>query len=206
MLRSHQSTKRVLITGFGPFPGQPKNPSADLVQALAKEYSNPNINLHVVILKTEYGSSLETLQRELKRFKPDIVISFGVAATRKTINLETVAYNRMKISCRADAAGFTPTKPYIDAGPKTLKSKLPVQAIRKDLAAAGIPARISHSAGWYVCNFIFYHALRHAARYNPKCITGFVHIPIPGPASGITKRDLVCAARIIIDTACSDKI
>ena len=48
--------------------------------------------------------------------------------------------------------------------------------MRAALCTAGIPADISHSAGTFVCNHVFY-ALMHALRKRPQVRAGFVHIP-----------------------------
>ena len=61
---------RVLLTGFGPFPGVPKNPSAWLAEKLADWRPTPEFDgeIHAQILPTEWEAAAlmprlyETLQ------------------------------------------------------------------------------------------------------------------------------------------------
>ncbi len=185
--------KRVLVTGFGPFPGQPDNPSATLVKALKREFAKAGkTGIRCVILKTEYKKSLRRLEKEIADFNPDVVVCFGVAAGEKGFRLETVARNRSSIKL-ADAAGNYPERPAIIEGArKTYAATLPFSSIKKKLDKAGIRARLSKDAGKYLCNYIFYHA---SARRDVKC--GFAHIPVPSEKT-LTQADLLRGANIIL--------
>ncbi len=46
----------------------------------------------------------------------------------------------------------------------------------KAVALAGIPASVSHSAGTYVCNHVFY-GLMQSLKRRPGTRGGFVHVP-----------------------------
>ena len=68
-------------------------------------------------------------------------------------------------------------KPIIKNGNEALFSTLPLEAILSRLLQEGIPARISNSAGTFLCNAMLYNALRiiKDKRLNIAC--GFVHLP-----------------------------
>ncbi len=51
---------------------------------------------------------------------------------------------------------------------------LPVKAIVRDILAAGIPAEVSHSAGTFVCNHVFFLTMDTVA---PGVRAGFLHVP-----------------------------
>ena len=72
----------------------------------------------------------------------------------------------------------------VPGGPAAYFATLPLEDLRDALAAAGLPAAVSLTAGAYLCNASFYLA-RHAldARGTP---CGFIHVP-PTP-------DLACGA------------
>jgi pyroglutamyl-peptidase len=190
--------KRLLITGFGPFPGRENNPSAALVRAIAAEFNDASCLMRCVVLKTEYQAGLKTLDKELKTFRPDIVISFGVAADRKGIHLETRAANRIDNKGIADAAGYRPRRVRIDKTKNNeFPSTLPLQEIHRSLGAQGIPVQMSRDAGGYLCNYVFYNVMKHAQKGKGPAAAGFVHIPLPD-AGGMSEEDIKKAAQAII--------
>jgi len=87
---------RVLITGFGPFPGAPLNPSATLAKALARRRrpAFAALDRAVHIFETTYGSVDRELPKLLAQ-KPDIVLMFGVAGRRRQLCVETRARNAL---------------------------------------------------------------------------------------------------------------
>jgi pyroglutamyl-peptidase len=58
---------------------------------------------------------------------------------------------------------------------------LPLRAIREALLARGIPARLSNSAGTYLCNAAMYRLLGRLPQDVPA---GFIHLPhLPAEAA-----------------------
>ncbi len=49
--------------------------------------------------------------------------------------------------------------------------------MRDRLLAAGIPCRLSGTAGTFLCNALMYHALRACGERMPAPLCGFVHLP-----------------------------
>ncbi|MBY8853938.1 hypothetical protein K7G98_39195, partial [Saccharothrix sp. MB29] len=45
------------------------------------------------------------------------------------------------------------------------------------LTAEGIPASVSHTAGTFVCNHVFYGLMHLTATAHPGTRAGFVHVP-----------------------------
>ncbi len=193
--------KKILITGFGPFPGQPHNPSAALVRTLARHFkkaARADADFRFCVLKTEYGAGMDRLAREMERFKPDVVICFGVAAGSKEIRLERTARNRQSAT-KPDAAGVLPQDAVISRyGPGTLPSTLPLAAIEHALKEQGIPAHLSDDAGDYLCNHVFYRVMTRAQERGGPERAGFVHIPVPDGPDTPSRRKLAEAGRIIV--------
>ena len=99
---------RVLITGFGPFPGAPFNPSAALAKALARRRrpALAGIERATHVFATTYAS----VDRDLPKLfaqKPDIVLMFGVAGRRRQLCIETRARNAVSLLF-PDAGGHRP--------------------------------------------------------------------------------------------------
>jgi pyroglutamyl-peptidase len=172
---------RVLLTGFGPFPGVPVNPSGGLAETLAERWRSPEADggIHARILPTEWEAAA-LIQRLCETLQPHVMIHFGVSEQAKNFRIEWSAHNRA--APRPDARGALPVSPVISAaGPDRLDTALPAAALARHLKTSGVAAVTSHSAGHYLCNFLYYHALDWAGRQPAPCHVLFVHIP---PLSG----------------------
>jgi pyroglutamyl-peptidase len=164
---------RVLITGFGPFPGAPFNPSAALANALThrRRPALAGIERSTHVFATTYASVDRDLPKLLKR-KPDIVLMFGVAARRHQLCIETRARNAVSLLF-PDASGHRPRHGVIKLhGPATRTGNAPFARLA---GAAGTRARLSRDAGSYLCNYVYWRALEQVHGIRP--LVQFVHIP-----------------------------
>lgn len=194
---------RLLITGFGPFPGQPHNPSAPLVRGLRQIFARAQsgFDIRAVVLKTEYQAGLKKLNTEMRSYKPDIVICFGVAAGETGFRLEQQAQNRCSIT-HADASGHKPDEATIlTGGQASHPSTLPLDKINNALVQSEIPCLLSDDAGDYLCNYIFYHLMAQTVSDNRPVRAGFIHIPMPDHPGTLSRQQLVRGARAIINAA-----
>jgi pyroglutamyl-peptidase len=190
---------RLLVTGFGPFPGAPENPTERLIKALAGEAAEAfgASAFHAAVLRTEYRWSWAELERLTADLAPDIVVHFGLSEGIEAIHLECVGRNVVN-PAKPDACGHAPSSSHLaEDGPDTLASTFPAEAILSALHGAGIPAALSDDAGDYVCNATLYRSL-HAA--PPTRRVGFVHVP-PEGRGGFTRERLADAARILLRAA-----
>lgn len=187
---------RLLVTGFGPFPGAPENPTGPLVTALGDEPPEAfgASALRVAVLKTEYRASWATLRRLYASFAPDVVVHFGLAARSESIRIECLALNGLDPT-KPDAIGNAPSS-VVRAGAETLLSTFPVNAIERTLKRAGLPVTLSNDAGKYVCNATLYRSL-HAAPAGRS--VGLIHVPLIG-AGGVTFERLYAGARALLKT------
>lgn len=199
---------RILITGFGPFPGAPVNPTAAMIEALA---ANPRAlagmgDIRTEILAVEYDTVPERLAAIAAGFAPDIAIHFGLSARAEGFTLERLARNEIAAG-RPDNSGAQPQAACIVEGGEDYPSTLPLDDIAAALARAGLPHSWSDNAGGYLCNYIFYLSRSpHFAEYAPP-VSGFIHVPpLAGegaPANAMRLGDLVAGARLIAET-CAD--
>ncbi|MBY0345542.1 MAG: pyroglutamyl-peptidase I, partial [Neisseriaceae bacterium] len=74
-------------------------------------------------------------------------------------------------------------QPIDSTGEAAYFSTLPVKAIVQALGAVDLPASVSHTAGTFVCNHVFYGLMAMQKRHGiSRC--GFVHIPfLPAQAA-----------------------
>ena len=145
----------VLVTGFGPFPGAPFNPTEPLVRRIAKlrrpVLAGTKIVVHV--FATSYAAVDRDLPTLLAEHKPGALLMFGLAPRAKTLRVETRARNAMKLL--RDVAGYTPLRGVIaQGGHSTLKIPAPVVALFAAVRGTRIPIVRSHDAGTYLCNYL----------------------------------------------------
>jgi pyroglutamyl-peptidase len=185
---------RILVTGFGPFPGAPDNPTGPLVRALGrKTWSGVTFKAHV--FPTRYQAVDRALPRLLKSFKPHALIMFGLATRSRAIRVETLARNR--ISHHPDAGGFTPGPCTIDmASRASIAVRAPTDALLEALKKAGVPARLSRSAGEYLCNYTLWHATQATGGPGSVELSAFIHVP--KPSMRITPDTLLVAGEAIL--------
>jgi pyroglutamyl-peptidase len=188
---------RILVTGFGPFPGAPVNPTGQLVRALARK-PWPGVTLKAHVFPTRYRSVDRALPRLLKEFKPHALIMFGLATRSRAIRVEALARNR--ISHHPDAGGFTRGPCAIDpASRRGLPVRAPTAALLRALQRTGLPARLSRNAGDYLCNYVLWHATCAAAERGGPKLAAFIHVP---PLSArVTAEKLQTAGETILHAA-----
>jgi pyroglutamyl-peptidase len=182
---------RVLITGFGPFPRAPFNPSAVVATALARR-RRPALaglvrNAHV--FATRYAEIERDLPRLLAQ-RPDIVLMFGLAGRTRELRIETRARNAMS-PLLPDAAKQRPPHRTIEIrGPAARTGRAPFPRLAAAIRSRAVPVRLSRDAGTYLCNYAYWRALASASDGRPLVL--FVHIPIvhraPRPRRRLKRR------------------
>jgi len=181
---------RVLLTGFGPFPGVSENPSGWLAETLAGTQSHA-WDLHSAVLPTEWDAVAALAPRLHAELQPHVMIHFGVSARSTGLQIERVAHNDAEP--RADARGAKPDCRTIAAdGVARLETRLPVNALAAHLRAQGHAARASQSCGRYLCNFLYYQSLAWAHREGGDAL--FVHVPLTQSQGGALNQDALLHA------------
>ena len=183
----------VLITGFGPFPGAPFNPSAALAKRLARR-RRPAL------------SGTDRIADLIDRHRPDLVLLFGLAPRTPHLRIEARARNR-RSTLFADVDGMHPSLAIRAGGPVTLVARARQQPLRIAARTARVPARLSTDAGKYLCNFAYWRALELTRSHAG--LVQFVHVPNASRAGArmrgsgnkrrrFTEADLLRAAEAIL--------
>ena len=169
---------RVLLIGFGPFPGAPLNPSALLVKSLARR-RRPAF-AEIVRTTHVFATTYAAVDRDLPRLLaagPDIVLMFGVAGRRRHLCIETRARNAVSLLF-PDASGYRPRQGIIAPGePAALRSAAPFARLLGAVRASTVPALLSRDAGRYLCNYLCWHAASAADRAGGPKLAAFIHVP-----------------------------
>lgn len=174
---------RLLVTGFGRFPGMPANPSAKLARHLARSRPAAGAATELLLLATRWDEAAG-FPALLARTAPDIVLMLGVAARRRLVSIEIVG--RTATGASPDAAGCRPASRVLEPGASAQRALAARPApLLAALRAAGVPAHLSRHAGRYVCNALTFRAYGWAragrrADGGPR-LAVFVHVPLPRP-------------------------
>ena len=167
-------TKTLLVTGFMPFGTEPVNPSWEAVNALPERIGAWTVKK--LLLPVEFDRAADLAAEAANALHPDAVLCVGLAASRAEITPEAVGLNVRDASI-PDNAGVQPLgEPVVPDGPAALFSTLDVRAMTEAIKACGIPARLSYSAGTYVCNDLLYSLLLRFSGTQTRA--AFVHIPL----------------------------
>ncbi|MEN2768706.1 pyroglutamyl-peptidase I [Ornithinibacillus xuwenensis] len=167
--------RKLLLTGFEPFLEFPINPTSDIVTMLNGELIQ-DYQIIGEVLTVDFHKSGSQLVELIEKHNPDAVISLGLAGGRNCITPERIAIN-----CNdgpVDNKGHKPNGEAIfEDGPDGYFSKLPIYEIVEKLKDAGYPAKISNTAGAYLCNNVMYHGLHYFKENGLDRPSGFIHIP-----------------------------
>jgi pyroglutamyl-peptidase len=179
MLRASLETQ-TLITGFGPFEAVASNPTERLAQWFAVNGS-PGHAIVAAVLPVSYHDAALHMRALIcaggAGGRPfDRILMLGVAPGAGAWRVER--FGRNLRDARPDASGVAyESGPIVPGGPKLLPVSVDPRRLRDRLAAAGITASVSSSAGGYLCNFILYTtllALRESGSGTRAC---FLHVP-----------------------------
>lgn len=169
----------ILLTGFGPFPGAPFNPTGRLVKKLARSrhLARADVRRTSHVFRTSYDTVDRELPALLTRAKPDVLVMFGLAARTRHIRIETRARNAVS-RVVPDATGHRPRAGTIAPGKPTSRAlRVPAQRLVKAARSTGVKAALSRDAGRYLCNYLCWRAAEAAARRNGPQVAAFVHVP-----------------------------
>ncbi|PNG24987.1 hypothetical protein [Methylocella silvestris] len=103
---------RILVTGFGGFPGSPRNPTERIIASLARHrprLARAGLELDLSVLPVVYAALEPRLEALTRETPPDAILHFGLASRRSGLCVETRALNRISL-LRPDAAGALPQR------------------------------------------------------------------------------------------------
>ena len=165
----------MLLTGFEGYAGRSDNPSAMVAEALAGTEIAGETIVSAVLPVTihDIRANIESL---IDQYQPRIIVCLGLAPGEPMIRIEKMAVNLADFQIK-DNNGDISRGPLIDQGPAAFEATLPVHTICDDVLAAGIPARVSYTAGTFLCNAVSYYALHYCSMNYQNTVAGFIHLP-----------------------------
>jgi pyroglutamyl-peptidase len=198
---------RILLTGFGPFPGAPYNPTIPLVQRLTT-LRRPALDA-VALSSHIFHVTYRTVDRELPeliaRLRPQAMLMFGLAGRTAHLRIETRARNAVTTTF-PDADRAIARKGSIVEGAHPLVFGPHTARLLSAARATGIDARASRDAGSYLCNYLSWRAIEATQAEGGPRLAAFIHIPqlarpgaaLPQGSTRITLDGLVDAGEAML--------
>lgn len=168
---------RVLLTSFEPFGGQERNASLEVGRAVA-EQPLAGVELDWLVLPVVAGPCIETAWAHIEAHSPDVVLSLGQSDSADALQVERLGVNVNDFPIPDNTGQKFSDVPICPEGPAAYFTTIPARAIVLALNERGIPAKLSYSAGTYVCNYLLYSLLHRAALSRPALRAGFIHVPL----------------------------
>jgi len=199
---------RILITGFGPFPGAPYNPTQPLVARLVRlrrpAFSDVGLSGH--IFPVTYKAVDRELPQLLTSHRPQALLMFGLASRTPYVRIETRARNAVT-TLWPDAEHARVRKGSISGGADAMMFGPHTTKLLRAADGTGVDARASRDAGSYLCNYLSWRAIEATCGDEGPRLAAFVHVPPlargaapqpKGTARRVTLEELVDAGEAML--------
>jgi len=178
----------VLVTGFQPYGGRGINPAYEAMRALdgriieGESVVGRGLPVSFAAMKSAIADLVDDLE-------PRAVISLGLWPGEAMIRIERIGINVADFEI-ADNEGLVVTdREVMGDGQAARLASLPLRAIETALLEAGIPARLSSTAGTFLCNACLYTFLEAMEARPQRALCGFIHVPyIPEQVAELLKK------------------
>jgi pyroglutamyl-peptidase len=148
---------KILFTSFDTWEAhQPSNSSDDLLNAIIERNGFDHLlNIDCYFAKkilVDFQVAPEYVISKLNELQPDLVICCGMAESRRSLSIESTG--------------------------RSLDETLVTEVDLDDLIETTIETYISHDAGNFVCNHLYYSLLNYQREQNLNYRCLFVHVPV----------------------------
>ena len=199
---------RILVTGFGPFPGAPYNPTQPLVARLQRlrRPAFGDVELSGHIFPVTYSAVDRELPELLAEYRPQALLMFGLASRTPYVRIETRARNAIT-TLRPDADHTWVRKGSIAGGADAMMFGPHTARLLRAAVGSGVDARASRDAGSYLCNYLSWRAIEATCGDSGPRLAAFVHVPPlardgarqrKGAANRVTLEELVDAGEAML--------
>jgi pyroglutamyl-peptidase len=208
------ATRTILVTGFEPFGGETVNASWEAARKL-EGWRRDELAAVARLLPCAYDASVKELVRAIEKVRPEAVLMTGQAARRGMVCVERFARNLDDAAAPDNLGVLRKAVRISEAAPERLEAAAPVRAIAHAIREAGIPARVSRNAGGFVCNHLYFGALRYLGALGRPTRAVFLHLPATpeqtAPAASASRltsaeaaKALRAAATAMVDVRAND--
>ena len=127
-------------------------------------YTDGEYKVVTQMVPTIRYKSVDTVKAAAEQCKPDFILCVGQAGGRPDITVERVAINCDDFRIPDNGGNQPEDEPVVSDGPSAYFATLPIKNIVNALHQNGIPAKVSNTAGTFVCNHLMYGVCHYAAQ------------------------------------------
>ncbi len=165
-----------LVTGFESYGGHGLNPAGEVVSCVdGLEVDGARVvgrNFPV-----SFASLRQNIRQTFAEVDPAVVLSLGLWPGEAVVRLERIGINIADFEI-PDNEGTVVVDETLNRGAAAARlATLPLRRIQDALLEAGIPARLSSTAGTFLCNATLYSFLREVEDSGKAVRCGFMHLP-----------------------------
>lgn len=189
--------KKILITGFKPFLGESLNPS----EMLLPEIQNSDPEVATLLLPVSYQQAFLNLKNYWIQQGPfDALLMLGQAGGRKSICLERIAVNWSETAHPDEDGLQLPTGKIIPHAVNSYISDFFPTEWKTRLSQVA-PVEISHSAGTFVCNSLYFQALHELPKSTAVLFTHLPYLPeqLHGKTEPIPAMSLALQLKVVLE-------
>jgi pyroglutamyl-peptidase len=171
----------ILITAFEPYDCWQENASWLALVALTR-----NLPAGPKIVTRRYPVDFSEVRKRLSddlAANYDVALHLGQAPGIGRIHLEAFGLNVGGHSGQSPDA----FQPLVPDGPAAYRSSLPLADWAARIRELGIPCQVSHHAGTFLCNAVFYLTHHFIAQQQLTTRAAFIHLPL-APSQVLTQR------------------
>jgi pyroglutamyl-peptidase len=151
-------SRKILLTSFDVWmPHHVSNTSDDLLAEMLGQKRLPENAYCLRKLPVDFEQAPIQVISEINRLQPDVIVCCGMAETREVLTVESNG-------CYEG---------------ETLKTAISVEQLVETLVAT----QVSHDAGQFVCNFLYYSILKYLIQNQMNSLCLFVHVPLLTPSN-----------------------
>lgn len=148
--------KQILLTSFDTWETHHvSNASDDLLAAMSQQALFADVEATIKLLRklpVDFQLAPQQVIAEIDAFQPGVVICCGMAESRIDLTLESNGKHQEDM----------------------LRTAIAVDRLVEKLAVT----QVSHDAGTFVCNYLYYSVLKHIQHHQLDCQCLFIHVPI----------------------------
>ena len=181
---------RILVTGFGAFPGAPFNPTQPLVARLLRlrRPALADVELAGHIFQVTYKTVDRELPQLLAKHRPQALLMFGLAGRTPYLWVETRARNAVT-TLWPDADHALIRKGSISGGVDAMMFGPHTAKLLRAADGSGVDARSSRDAGSYLCNYLSWRAIEAVRSDSDVSLAAFVHVPLVARDGEARRKD-----------------
>jgi pyroglutamyl-peptidase len=145
-------TQSILLTAFSPWTAQQRSNSADDLLQLIKDFPSAEQRVFLRGLPVNLPVAQSLVTARMQQLRPSAIVLCGMAEFRLKLSVESRAV----------------------VGPDQRCTDVDLEALTVGLSMT----EISHHAGRFVCNSLYYALLRYLQQQQSNCRCVFVHVPV----------------------------